>query len=105
MAFSLKEVPKAADALLLKAEMTKEDIDFFVLHQANKFMLEALRKKMKVPTEKLPIFVDDCGNTVSSTIPIALFKLHQQGRLKSGHKLMLIGFGVGYSWAACLLNF
>jgi 3-oxoacyl-[acyl-carrier-protein] synthase-3 len=105
MAFSLKEVPKAADALLLKAGKTKEDIDFFVLHQANKFMLEALRKKLKAPPEKLPMLMEDCGNTVSSTIPIALFKLHQQGRLKAGHQLMLIGFGVGYSWAACLLHF
>jgi 3-oxoacyl-[acyl-carrier-protein] synthase-3 len=105
MAFSLKEVPKAADSLLLKAGKSKEDIDFFVLHQANKFMLEALRKKLKTPPEKLPILMDDCGNTVSSTIPIALFKLRQQGRLKAGQQLMLIGFGVGYSWAACLLNF
>jgi 3-oxoacyl-[acyl-carrier-protein] synthase-3 len=105
LAFSLKEVPKAADALLLKAGKTKENIDFFVLHQANKFMLEALRKKLKTDPEKLPILVDDCGNTVSSTIPIALFKLRQQGRLKTGNLLMLIGFGVGYSWAACLLNF
>lgn len=105
MAFSLKEVPKAADALLLKAGKTKDDMDFFVLHQANKFMLEALRKKLKVPQEKLPIMVEDCGNTVSSTIPIALFMLRQQGRLRQGHQLMLIGFGVGYSWAACLLNF
>lgn len=105
MAFSLKEVPKAADALLLKAEKTKEDIDLFVLHQANKFMLDALRKKLKVAEDKLPIMVNDCGNTVSSTIPIALFKLRNQGRLKTGHQLMLIGFGVGYSWAACLLIF
>lgn len=96
MAFSLKEVPKAADALLLKAGKAKENMDFFVLHQANKFMLEALRKKLKVPQEKLPIMVEDCGNTVSSTIPIALFKLRQQGRLMQGHQLMLIGFGVGY---------
>jgi 3-oxoacyl-[acyl-carrier-protein] synthase III len=105
MAFSLTEVPKAVDSLLLKSSKTKEDIDLFVLHQANKFMLDALRKKLKVPEEKLPILVEDCGNTVSSTIPIALFKLRQQGRLMSGHRLMLIGFGVGYSWAACLLNF
>jgi 3-oxoacyl-[acyl-carrier-protein] synthase-3 len=105
MAFSLKEVPKAADALLLKAGKVKEDIDFFVLHQANKFMLEALRKKLKVASEKLPIMVDDCGNTVSSSIPIALFKLRQQGVFKDDDQLMLIGFGVGYSWAACLLNF
>jgi 3-oxoacyl-[acyl-carrier-protein] synthase-3 len=104
MAFSLKEVPKAAEALLLKAGKTNDDIDLFVLHQANKFMLESLRKKLKVTSEKFPILVDDCGNTVSSTIPIALFKLRQQGRLNSGANLMLIGFGVGYSWAACLLK-
>lgn len=105
LAFSLKEVPKAVDALLLKAGKTKEDVDLFVLHQANKFMLEALRKKLKVPTEKLPILMDHCGNTVSSTIPIALHKLRKQGQLQHGHQLMLVGFGVGYSWAACLLNF
>jgi 3-oxoacyl-[acyl-carrier-protein] synthase-3 len=105
MAFSLKEVPKASDVLLQKAGKSKEDIDFFVLHQANKFMLEALRKKLKVPQEKLPITMDDCGNTVSSTIPIALFKLIRQRRLTNGQRLMLVGFGVGYSWAACLLNF
>ena len=105
MAFSLTEVPKAVEALLLKSNKTKEDIDLFVLHQANKFMLDALRKKLKVPEQKLPILVEDCGNTVSSTIPIALFKLREQGRLKAGHRLMLIGFGVGYSLAACLLNF
>lgn len=105
MAFSLSEVPKAVDALLLKSKKTKDEIDFFVLHQANKFMLDALRKKLKVPEERLPIMVEDGGNTVSSTIPIALFKLRQQGRLRQGHQLMLIGFGVGYSWAACLLNF
>lgn len=105
MTFSLKEVPKAMDALLLKAEKTKDEIDFFVLHQANKFMLEALRKKLKVPEDKLPILVENCGNTVSSTIPIAMHQLLRQGRLQRGHQLMLVGFGVGYSWAACMLNF
>ena len=105
MAFSLTEVPKAVEALLLKTEKTKDEIDFFVLHQANKFMLEALRKKLKVPEERLPIMVEDCGNTVSSTIPIALFKLLKQGRLRHGHQLILVGFGVGYSWAGCLLNY
>jgi 3-oxoacyl-[acyl-carrier-protein] synthase-3 len=105
MAFSLKEVPKAMEALLLKAEKTKEEIDFFVLHQANKFMLEALRKKLKVPEDKLPILVEKCGNTVSSTIPIAMHQLLKQRQLQRGHQLMLVGFGVGYSWAACMLNF
>lgn len=104
MAFSLKEVPKAADALLLKAGKRKEDVDFFVLHQANKFMLEALRKKLKIEPNKLPILMNDIGNTVSSTIPLALFKMREHGMLTERKKLMLIGFGVGYSWSACLLN-
>jgi 3-oxoacyl-[acyl-carrier-protein] synthase-3 len=104
MAFSLKEVPKAMDSLLLKAGKTKEEIDFFVLHQANKFMLEALRKKLRVESEKLPIMMGDVGNTVSSTIPLALFKMREQGMLVDKKNLMLIGFGVGYSWSACLLS-
>ncbi len=105
MAFSLSEVPKAAAQLLQKAKKEKEDIDFYVLHQANKFMLEALRKKLKISEEKMPISIEGCGNTVSSSIPIALFELRDQGRLKENNRIMLIGFGVGYSWAACLLNF
>lgn len=105
LAFSLKEVPRATEELLQKANVQKENIDFFILHQANKFMLDALRKKMKISEEKLPILIENCGNTVSSTIPIALAQLKLNGRLQSGHRLMLVGFGVGYSWAACLLNF
>jgi 3-oxoacyl-[acyl-carrier-protein] synthase-3 len=105
LAFSLKEVPKAADDLLLKAIKNKEDIDFFILHQANKFMLDALQKKMKIPTEKFPVIIKHCGNTVSSTIPVVLCQLKKDKRIGRGQKLMLIGFGVGYSWAACLLKF
>ena len=104
MSFSLKEVPKAVEALLLKAAKSKEDIDYFVLHQANKFMLDALRKKINIENEKLPILMDDVGNTVASTIPIALFKMRRSGMFAKKKVLMLVGFGVGYSWAACLLN-
>jgi 3-oxoacyl-[acyl-carrier-protein] synthase-3 len=105
MAFSLREVPKAVEHLLTKAQCAKDDIDLFVLHQANKFMLEALRKRLQVPESKLPVCVENCGNTVSSTIPLALIELRERGQLKQGTKAMLVGFGVGYSWAACLVNF
>jgi 3-oxoacyl-[acyl-carrier-protein] synthase III len=105
MAFSLREVPKAVDALLGKAGCTKDDIGLFVLHQANKFMLEALRKRLKVAEETLPVCVRDWGNTVSSSIPLALIELRDAGRLPAGAPTMLVGFGVGYSWAACLVNF
>lgn len=105
MTFSLKEVPKAVDLLLEKTGYSKDEIDFFVLHQANKFMLEALRKKLKVSESKLPIYVENSGNTVSSSIPLALIQMRELGQFKPGTKMMLIGFGVGYSWAGCLLKF
>lgn len=105
MAFTLKEVPHAVEALLAKTENRIEDIDIFVMHQANKFVLEALRKKLKLDEARVPILVENIGNTVSSSIPIALFHLFEQGKLKKGQKLMLVGFGVGYSWAACIVNF
>ncbi|WMY08305.1 ketoacyl-ACP synthase III [Paraburkholderia phenoliruptrix] len=105
MAFSLAEVPKAATSLLEKAGMDREEIDFFVLHQANRFMLEALRKKMKIPESRFPIVMEQCGNTVSSTVPLALKQMKDDGMLRHGSRLMLLGFGVGYSWAGCLVNY
>ena len=104
MSFSLTEVPKAIDRLLNLSRETIDDFDFIVLHQANKFMLEALRKKIKVPRSKVPHHFSTFGNTVSSTIPIALHCMRQDGHLKKGTKLILCGFGVGYSWAACTLD-
>jgi 3-oxoacyl-[acyl-carrier-protein] synthase-3 len=105
MGFSLKEIPKVVETLLEKERCKKEDIDFFVLHQANKFMLEALRKKLKIPEDKLPIFLENCGNTVSSSIPFVLENMLNNGMFDTEKKLMLVGFGVGYSWAGCFLNF
>jgi 3-oxoacyl-[acyl-carrier-protein] synthase-3 len=105
MAFSLKEVPRAAAALLKKAEVAHGSIDYFVLHQANRFMLDTLRKKMKVEESRFPIHIEECGNTVSSTIPLTLVAMRERGNFDTNKKLMLLGFGVGYSWAGCLLNF
>ncbi len=105
MAFSLREVPRAINSLLNKSAYSKDDIDYFVLHQANKFMLEALRRKLNIQEARLPIAMEMSGNTVSSTIPFVLSKLITQGVLEETHRLMLVGFGVGYSWAACILNF
>jgi len=104
MAFSLREVPRAAAALLDKAQVAREAIDYFVLHQANRFMLESLRKKMGVDPERFPIHVEECGNTVSSTIPLALVAMREQGCFATRKTLMLLGFGVGFSWAGCLLT-
>ena len=103
-AFTLKQVPASVNALLAKSGKTMENIDLFVFHQANKFMLEHLRKKLKIPPEKFVYALEDCGNTVSATIPIALSRAATARQLRSGDLAMLVGFGVGYSWAATLIR-
>jgi 3-oxoacyl-[acyl-carrier-protein] synthase III len=102
--FTLSTVPKSVTALLEKARVPFEQIDLFVFHQANRFMLEHLRKRMKIPAEKFQLSMAHCGNTVSSTLPIALKEALREGRLKEGSTIMLVGFGVGYSWGATLLR-
>jgi 3-oxoacyl-[acyl-carrier-protein] synthase-3 len=105
LAFTLSEVPAAVETLLQKAGLTKDSVDHFVLHQANKLLLESLRRKMRLPAEKVPIEVENCGNTVSSSIPIALEQMLCSGSLARDQCLALVGFGVGYSWAAAIVRF
>jgi 3-oxoacyl-[acyl-carrier-protein] synthase-3 len=102
--FTLSAVPKSIHALLSKAQLSFEQVDLFVFHQANRFMLDHLRKRLKIPAEKFQVSMAHCGNTVSSTIPIALKEAQREGRLKEGTTVMLVGFGVGYSWGATLLR-
>jgi 3-oxoacyl-[acyl-carrier-protein] synthase-3 len=103
-AFTLDVVPRCVGDLLARAGKSLEEIDFFVFHQANRYMLEHLRKTLGIPAEKFIVELGHCGNTVSSTIPIALSGAHRQGRLKAGSTGMLVGFGVGYSWGAALIR-
>lgn len=102
-AFTLKTVPAAVATLLNKANKNIDEIDFFVFHQANKYMLENLRVKANIPEHKFIYALRDFGNTVSCTIPIAL-KTAAQEVSGFGGSVMLVGFGVGYSWAATILN-
>jgi 3-oxoacyl-[acyl-carrier-protein] synthase-3 len=104
LSFTLREVPAAIASLLDKAGMVQDDIDYFVLHQANRFMLDTLRKKIGVAPERMPLHLEHVGNTVSSTIPLALIGMREAGQLVAGKRLMLVGFGVGYSWAATILH-
>jgi 3-oxoacyl-[acyl-carrier-protein] synthase-3 len=102
--FTLAVVPKLAQDVLAAAGLAMDDIDMVVPHQANAFMLESLRKRMKIPAERFFIDVHDIGNTVSATIPIALVTAAGRGLLKPGNRIMLLGFGVGLSWAGTLLR-
>lgn len=103
MAFTLRAVPDAVRRLLEKAGLTMDDIDHVVFHQANTFILETLRKKCQIPAEKFVVHMSHYGNTVSSTIPIALTSLPR--RADGRRRVMVVGFGVGLSWAGTIIDF
>ena len=100
--FTLTKVPLMIAEVLKKNGMRKEDIDLFVFHQANQYMLDHLRKKLKIEKEKFFNNLAQVGNTVSSTIPIALCDAREQGRVKGN--ILLAGFGVGLSWGGVVLQ-
>jgi 3-oxoacyl-[acyl-carrier-protein] synthase-3 len=102
--FTLRVVPKMLRALFAKTCLGIDDIDLFVFHQANKFMLDNLRRQSKIPEEKFILDMENIGNTISSTIPIALANAKNKGVLKADQKVMLVSFGVGLSWAAGLVK-
>ena len=101
--FTLEAVPLLVKDVLLKNKIEQSDIGLFVFHQANKYMINVLRKKLKIEEERFFIYLEKVGNTVSSTIPIALFQAQKENKL-NGH-VLLAGFGVGYSWGGVVLNF
>lgn len=100
--FTLLTVPKMVKQTLEKNSLTKDDIDLYVFHQANMFMLQHLRKKMKIGEDRFFINMEDIGNTVSSTVPIALADAKEQGKLKGN--VLIAGFGVGLSWGSTILK-
>ena len=102
--FAISTVPRSFRGLLEAAGWTADDVDFLLLHQANRFMLDELVARLKFPKEKTPYRFEMLGNTVSSTIPLVLEELVTQGRLTPGARLAMLGFGVGYSWAGCTLE-
>jgi 3-oxoacyl-[acyl-carrier-protein] synthase-3 len=102
--FTLRAVPQAVRQVLARAGKTIDDVGLFVFHQANRFMLDHLRDKLQIPPEKFVVALDHCGNTVSSTIPIALHEATGRNLLLPGLLVLLVGFGVGYSWAATLIR-
>lgn len=101
--FTSKAVPVLVNDTLLKNNLTIDNTDLFVFHQANLYMLNHLKKKTKIPDEKFFVHLADCGNTVSSTIPIALTEAMKN--IQSGQHVLLAGFGVGYSWGGTVLKF
>lgn len=103
--FTQDNVPTLIEDTLLKNNLAKSDIDLYVFHQANKYMLNFLRKKIKIEEEKFYYCLSKFGNTVSSTIPIALKEALLDNSIKSNYTVLIAGFGVGYSWGGVTLKF
>lgn len=104
MDFALDVVPAALENILSRNYLTRKDIDYYVFHQANHSMLRSLQKLCRLG--KLPYWNDikDYGNTVSSSIPIALADMMRQTDFSKLHRVLLIGFGVGLSWGGCIVD-
>lgn len=101
--FTLEAVPTLVAETLKRNALGQDDIDLFVFHQANKYILNFIRKKIHIPESKFYYYLESVGNTVSSTIPIALFHAREEGA--SLGNVLLAGFGVGYSWGGTVLKF
>lgn len=102
--FTNSVIPHLVDSTLNKNSLNIDEIDKFIFHQANKFMLEKIRLKINIPQDKFVFNSENVGNTVSSTIPISLRKLIDIENFHKGQKLMIAGFGVGLSYGATILK-
>ena len=89
---------------LLKADVKAEEIDLFLLHQANQRIIQSVAKRLKQPEEKFPMNIERCANTSAASLPILLAQMEEEGRLHRGEKLVLSGFGAGLTWGACVLE-
>ena len=100
--FTLETVPDLVENVLRKNGVDKNSVDVYVFHQANKYMLDCLFDLMEIEEEKAFVFMSEVGNTVSSTIPIALNEAKREQRLFGN--VLIAGFGVGDSWGGCMLT-
>lgn len=103
--FTIKAIPSLIANTLEKNKLNIDSTNVFIFHQANMFMLNHLRKKLNIPQEKFLCWMENCGNTVSSTIPIVLKEAIENNQINQNDKVLLAGFGVGYSWGGCVLKF
>ena len=102
--FAIRKVPEVIGELLEKNNLKKEDITFYVLHQANRRIVEAVAKRMGEPIEKFPMNLDEYGNTSSASIPILLDEMNQKRRFHAGDRIVLAGFGGGLTWGADVIT-
>jgi 3-oxoacyl-[acyl-carrier-protein] synthase-3 len=102
--FAIDEVPKEVRFLLNETGMTIESFDVFLFHQANRLLNEYFRKKLKIPSTKMPYSLQNFGNTSSVSIPLTMVTELTEMLRHGAHKLLLCGFGVGLSWASAAIT-
>ena len=100
--FAVDAIPRLIDSILAAGDLSRDDMDFFILHQATYKLMSQLQQRLELSADRLPIILKNYGNTVSSTIPIVIDCLRKEGRLVAGQQSVLVGFGVGWSWAGCI---
>jgi len=102
--FTLGEIPKSVKNILEAEDLTSDDIKMFVFHQASKLIIDNLEKKLDLDSSQVFRNYENIGNTVSATIPIALKDLSNRGDMQESEKVLIQGFGVGLSWAGCIIE-
>ncbi len=100
---AVRRMFESVTEILERVKVDKEDVDWFVAHQANSRIIEATQKRLKVPEEKVYMNVSRYGNTTAATLPICLDELNTDGKLKPGHKVVLFTFGAGFTWGSSYL--
>ncbi len=102
--FAVKQIPLTIEEALKKANLTPENVDLFVLHQANKRIIEGIAKRLGVDISRFPMNLEQVGNTSSAAIPVLLDELHRKGIIRRGQTIVLSGFGAGLSCGACVIE-
>ena len=102
--FAVKKVPESIEEVLQEAGVSREEIKYFILHQANVRIIEAVAKRLKLPMDKFPVNLREYGNTSAASIPILLDELNRSEKLQTGDKLVLSGFGAGLSWGSTFIQ-
>ncbi len=98
--FAVRSVPEAITEVLDQMKLAKEDVDYYILHQANRRIVESVAKRLGEPMSKFPMNLDEYGNTSSASIPLLLDQLYREGKIHKGNRLIMAGFGAGLSWCA-----
>ncbi|MEA5508627.1 beta-ketoacyl-ACP synthase III [Crocosphaera sp. UHCC 0190] len=102
--FAVAKVPEVIEKALFRADLTTDDIDWLILHQANQRIIEAVASRLKIPAEKVIANLDEYGNTSAASIPIALDEAVREGKIQPGDIIASSGFGAGLTWGAAIFR-